>query len=167
MRKQIRWICTNADGGLSVVASASLEDLARIGIITEAEVRKLCLRKSFIGCTDIREMPAGWTPPEDRTFRNAWRVKGKSRECVAHKECRDIEIDMPHAKDIHREYLRRKRIAKLEELDVAYMRADEAGNKKLKAEITSKKQALRDITAHPDFKKARTVEQIKAIKIIV
>ena len=92
--------------------------------------------------------------PTDRYFRNAWTdsVFG-------------IKVNIAKAKEIHKNNLRALRAPVLNDLDVAYMRADEAGNEKLKAEISSKKQTLRDITKHPDFAKARTPEQIKAIKV--
>src|SRR3989344_1071954 len=80
--------------------------------------------------------------PTDRYFRNAWTYSGFG-----------IKVDIAKAKEIHKEKLRMARAPLLDELDVAYMRADEAGNEKLKAKITSQKQALRDITDHPDLKK--------------
>lgn len=116
-------------------------------IITKAQEVWSAPAKSWRIINDV-------TIPTDRYFRNAWTDKGLS-----------IGVDIAKAKEIHKENLRTARASLLDQLDVSYMRADEAGNKKLKAEITAKKQALRDITDHPDFKKARTVAQIKAIKI--
>lgn len=92
--------------------------------------------------------------PKDRYFRDAWTDSGFG-----------IKVDIAKAKEIHKDKLRAERSPLLAELDVAYMRADEAGDEKLKAEIISKKQALRDITKHSDFERAKTPEQIKEIKI--
>jgi hypothetical protein len=94
--------------------------------------------------------------PADRHFRDAWQDSKKK-----------IVVDIDKAKEIQKDKLRARRAPLLAELDTAYLRADEAGDIALKNKIISQKQALRDITKHPDFKKAKTPEQIKAIRIIV
>lgn len=88
----------------------------------------------------------------DRTFRAAWEDTGK------------IDVNMPKARDIHRDRLRAIRAPLLADLDTQYMRADETGDAILKAEIAAKKQALRDITDDPAIEAAKTPEELKAVR---
>lgn len=89
----------------------------------------------------------------DRTYRDAWKdVAGKNKP----------EHDMVKARDIHRARLRKLRGSLLDALDADYMRADEAGDNKLKKEIAAKKQKLRDVPAHPSIEAAQTTEELKA-----
>ncbi len=89
--------------------------------------------------------------PKDRTFRDAWRDSGKA-----------VDIDMPKARDIHRNTLRALREPKLKELDIEYQKADETGDGAKKKEIAARKQALRDVTASPAIEKAATPEELMA-----
>jgi hypothetical protein len=91
--------------------------------------------------------------PADRTFRAAW-----TRDVG-----RLVSIDMSKAREIHRDRMRSARGPKLRELDVAYQRADEAGDIDQKRTIAAEKQTLRDITAHPDIDNAMTPDALKAI----
>jgi hypothetical protein len=70
-----------------------------------------------------------------------------------------ITIDIPKAKEIRKEQLRQERKPLLEQLDVDYMRAQEAGD--ITSSIVQKKQRLRDITNAVDS--CTTVEDLKAI----
>ena len=70
-----------------------------------------------------------------------------------------ITIDIPRAKEIRKEQLRHERKPLLEQLDVDYMRAQEAGSDT--SSIVQKKQQLRDITNAVDT--CTTVEELKAI----
>jgi hypothetical protein len=88
----------------------------------------------------------------DRTFRNAWKHTGRGKP----------DVDMPKAREIHREHLRRLRAPILEDLDVAYVRADEQNNAREKSRIAARKQELRDVTAHSAIDDAQTPEQLKA-----
>lgn len=87
--------------------------------------------------------------PQDRTFRDAWSDTG----CIG--------VDMPKARDIHRQRLRDARRPQLEALDVAYMRAEEEGDDARKSSIRAAKQVLRDITRHPDIDAAKTPDELK------
>ena len=89
--------------------------------------------------------------PTDRTYRNAWTWNGK------------IEHDMVKARNIHRDRMREARKPKLEAMDIAYVRADEAGNTLLKSQIAAKKQVLRDITILPTIEASTTVDQLKTV----
>lgn len=92
--------------------------------------------------------------PGDRTFRNAWVEVGGS-----------IAVDLPKARDIHRDNLRSVRGPLLEALDVAYQRADEAGDADAKKAVAARKQELRDITELPAIDAAKTPEELAAITI--
>lgn len=70
-----------------------------------------------------------------------------------------ITIDISKAKEIRKEQLRQERKPLLEQLDVDYIRAQEAGSDT--SPIVQKKQQLRDITNAVDT--CTTVEELKAI----
>lgn len=74
-----------------------------------------------------------------------------------------IKIDMDKAKEIHKNKLREMRAPKLAKLDVDFMRAAEANNPELQAEIAAKKQALRDVTKDQAIESAQTPEELKAV----
>ncbi|MBX9587915.1 MAG: hypothetical protein K2X43_01330 [Hyphomonadaceae bacterium] len=85
-------------------------------------------------------------------FRNAWRQDGQR-----------LVIDMPKAREIHRASMRQARAPLLQQLDIEYQRADEAGDAERKKEIAARKQALRDCTKHPDIEAAQTPEELSAV----
>lgn len=68
--------------------------------------------------------------------------------------------DITRVKAIHLNKWRSARAPKLAALDIAYSRADEAGDSAKKSEVAGQKQALRDVTktALPD-----TLPEIKAV----
>jgi len=72
-----------------------------------------------------------------------------------------ITINLTKAKEIKKESLRAERKPLLEAQDVAYMRAQEAGEDT--TAIVAEKQRLRDITILCDT--ATSVEDLKAIDI--
>lgn len=90
--------------------------------------------------------------PSDRTFRDAWVHEGEK-----------VGVDMPRAREIHKERLRSIRAPILESLDVQFMRAVETGDDAKKADVAAKKQALRDVTAHPGIESAQTPDDLKAV----
>lgn len=90
--------------------------------------------------------------PADRTFREAWRDGGAA-----------IEHDMPACRAIWKEKMRQARKPLLSDLDVAYQRADEAGDSQEKQNVALEKQALRDVTSDPAIEAAATVEELKAV----
>lgn len=92
--------------------------------------------------------------PADRTFRGAWRRKGDG-----------IGVDMPAAREIHKDRLRRQRARLMPELDAEYIKADEKGDKARKQEVAQEKQRLRDITADPRIEAAQTPEDLLAISL--
>lgn len=76
-----------------------------------------------------------------------------------------IEHDMPKARDIHRNILRRERAVAMADLDAAYMRADEQGDSGKKRAIAQKKQLLRDAPADPRIEAASTIDDLKVITL--
>ena len=74
-----------------------------------------------------------------------------------------ITISLTRAKEIKKESLRQQRKPLLEEQDIAYMRAQEAGEDT--TAIVAEKIRLRNITMLCDT--AETVEDLKAIDINV
>jgi hypothetical protein len=87
--------------------------------------------------------------PKDRSFRNAWRDKGK------------IEVDMSAAREIHKGRLRAMREPLLTQLDTDYMRADESGDTAEKQRIANLKQQLRDVTDDPKIEAAKDASALK------
>jgi hypothetical protein len=65
------------------------------------------------------------------------------------------------AKEIHLEYIRKKRTKIFPELDIEFMKALENSNQSKMQEISIKKQALRDIT-NIDFSEVTTPAELKA-----
>jgi hypothetical protein len=90
--------------------------------------------------------------PTDYRFHGAWQLQGAN-----------IGTDMPKARDIHRDRIRAARAPLMAQLDVDYQRADEVGDASKKQEIASRKQLLRDATAHPDIEAAQTPDELAGV----
>lgn len=134
-----RIVYTRPNGGLSVIIPTGeipLEDVLKKDVPSDA------VNVRVVNETEI---------PADRTFRNAWHDNN------------GIKVDMPKAREIHKEKLRALRAPKLAALDVEYQRADEAGDTKAKSAVAAKKQALRDVTADPRIAAAKTPDELKAV----
>lgn len=121
------------------------------GDITDCVNRELAAwhqneRSKVVSWREIQEADI----PTDRTFRGAWEDTGS------------ITVDMPKAREIHRNRLREARKPKLEALDREYLKADEAENLTLKIQIASQKQVLRDITSNPAIDNAPNPVALKA-----
>ena len=138
-------IFTNAQGGTTVVYPAP-----NCGLTIQEIAAK--------------DMPAG-TPhaivdesqvPSDHTYFNAF---------VADLQAGVVAVDMPKAREIHKNFMRAARTPILAALDVAYTRADEKGpaGAAEKAQIAAQKQALRDVTADAGIAAATTPEELKAV----
>lgn len=104
---------------------------------------------------EIRDA-ASMKVPEDRTFRGAWRFNGPA-----------VEVDMPTAREIHRNVLRAEREKQLNDLDVQWFRAAETDDADAKAAIVAKKQKLRDVTKDPRIEAAATPEDLKKLTLDV
>jgi hypothetical protein len=73
-----------------------------------------------------------------------------------------LNIDVNRALDVHKRQIRTKREILFKDLDIQFMKALEAGNSTLAAEIGAKKQALRDST-NIDSGSITTLDDIKAL----
>jgi len=71
-----------------------------------------------------------------------------------------IIINIDKAKDIWRNHWREARKPLLERLDVEFMRAVESGDTAKQAEISAKKQELRDVTATPLPDSPEAIKQV-------
>ncbi len=91
-----------------------------------------------------------------RVFRDAWTFVGNA-----------VEIDMPRARDIHRNRLRAEREPLLRELDAAWFVAVEQGDTEAQATIAAQKQALRDAPADPRIEAAQTPAELEALTLAV
>lgn len=73
-----------------------------------------------------------------------------------------IAIDMDKARAVHRARLRVVRKPLLDELDLAWKRAVEAGDTQRAAAVVAEQQALRDLPASPAIDGAKTAEDLLA-----
>lgn len=92
--------------------------------------------------------------PKSSHFREAWVLDDGV-----------IEVDMSKAREIHKEFLRRERTSKFQELDTVFIRAIEEGDDAKKAEAIALKQKLRDVTKNPKINSAKTPEDLEALTL--
>ena len=102
---------------------------------------------------DVRDA-SSLTVPTDRTFRGAWQFNGDA-----------VEVDMAAARNIHKDNLRAERTPRMEQLDVDFMQALEAGNST--SSIATQKQTLRDITDDARIASAANPDALKALTLAV
>jgi len=132
-----------------LVAQFNTESLAPEWAETENQfLTRIRLKDVPADATAVRIIDAA-DIPVDRTFRDALKI--------------DLTHDMPRAREIQRDRMRAARAPKLAALDIAYQRADEAGDNAKKERITALKNALRDVTADPAIEAATTTEVLKAV----
>lgn len=86
--------------------------------------------------------------PSDRTFRDAW----------GH----DLSVDIPKAREIHKQRLRQMRAPKMAALDIEFTRALGKGDQGEAARVEAERQKLRDVTTDPMIDAAKTPEELKA-----
>ena len=72
-----------------------------------------------------------------------------------------IKINMDKAREIRKDQLRVIRAPLLADLDVKFMRAVEAQDTELQAQIAAQKQELRDATKDPAIAEATTIAELK------
>ena len=102
-------------------------------------------------CQDSADIVDVDTVESDRTFRNAWVTSsGES-----------VSVDLDKSKVLAKEKVREARVPKFQELDIAYQRADEAGDADAKAAVVVKKQTARDATADTKITNADSVANLK------
>ena len=76
----LRYAFTRPDGGVSIVNAAAKADIERVmGPMTDAQYEAHVVERSIpADATDVHKLPDNWEPPDDRTFRDAWKNdKGK------------------------------------------------------------------------------------------
>ena len=88
--------------------------------------------------------------PQDRTYRNAWKDDGTA-----------IVHDMPKAREIHRDRLRRMRVPLFEQNDIALADALVEGDEVARQAAVARRNALRDVTKHSAIDTAQTIEELK------
>lgn len=171
-------VYTRADGGVSVFNPApgarlafangefafdrpyKLEDLSRKAISAgeflvveddEAFLLRLAAKVVPPDATNIQFL-AEEDIPADRTFRNAWEQGDKV-----------VAVNMPKARDLHRDKLRGLRSSEFEPLERQQRTALSTGDIAAAQAIEAKLQALRDVTADPAIEAARTPDELKAV----
>jgi hypothetical protein len=90
--------------------------------------------------------------PKRGPYRGAYRDRGGR-----------LEVDMPAARELHRERLRVRRPARMQELDGEWMRATGQGKTGDALAVEAKRQVLRDLPADPRIEAAATPEELQAI----
>ena len=139
-------IVYQGEDGIAKVVIPAPEFLANGGTIDD-----LLIKSVPENCRDSADIVDVDAVESDRIFRNAWVTsKGKS-----------TEVDLSKAKVIAKEKVREARIPKFQELDIAYQRADEAGDADAKAAVSTKKQTARDATADTKITNADSVDNLK------
>ena len=73
-----------------------------------------------------------------------------------------LNINIEKALEIHKIQIRKKREVIFKDLDIEFMKALEQGNSTLAAEVSAKKQALRDAT-NIESDSISTLEEIKSL----
>ena len=130
-----------ADGGVSVITPAPKETLEKaLGKMTEQEYIDHVYSRSIP--QDAKEIFETTSFPNDKYFRDAWTIKNKQ-----------IDVDMPKARIIHMDRIRKDRDKKLKELDIDTLRGKD---------VQSHKQYLRDIPQTLDLTQANTPEELKS-----
>jgi hypothetical protein len=152
---------TRADGGVSVLKVIKTEyDGERVRArynVTPEYVDSIIAKYGWTG--DLA--PVSWRfvgddyGAADRTYRNAWKDNGGGKP--GH--------DMPKAREIHRQHLRKARLREMDALDIDYQRADEMNDQARKRAVATRKQALRDVTADPRIEQAQTVDELAALTL--
>jgi hypothetical protein len=76
-----------------------------------------------------------------------------------------ITININKSKEIKKDHLREERKPLLEALDIEYMKALEQNDTQKMQDIVAQKQALRDVTQHPDLLEVESVEELKNLSL--
>jgi hypothetical protein len=144
-----------SDGVVSIVCAAPKSHIERVlGPLTDEQYMEHIIARSIpANATDIHELPEDWQAPADRTFRNAWSIGQEG----------SVAIDMHRARDIQRNRIRRMRKPLLAALDVEAMWAIEAQDSSALADVSRRKQKLRDAPADPRIEAAQTPEELAKI----
>lgn len=143
----MRIVYTRPDGGVSVCVPAP-------GARRPKETNDQWLARVIVsdvpsGASDVHIVDVD-ALPADRTFRNAWAINDGQ-----------VGVDMVTARDVHRNRLRQARKPLLDAADVEMTRAFKDPAKQ--DEIEARRQALRDVTEHPDIEAAQTPAELAKV----
>jgi hypothetical protein len=71
----LKFSYTRPDGGVSIVHAVPKEQLERLfGEMTDEQYEEHVRTRSIPpDAVDVTKLPVDWSPPEDRTFRDAWK----------------------------------------------------------------------------------------------
>jgi len=143
-------VCKMPDGKVAIVVPAEgvpVEDCAS-HVPPEALSHRVCSTADM---------------PQDRNFRDAWTDDAKIINGITGdvEDSPTVDVDMPKAREIHKEHLRRKRKPELLELDILALMAIEEADSKMLAIVREAKRELRDCTDDPNIALAKTPEELK------
>lgn len=141
MNHDTRIAYTQEDGTIAIVIPTP-EFIAKGG-----DINQLIAKSVPEGAT--RSIVREHEIPEDRYFRNAWRLDG------------GIQIDRPHAEAIHMDNLRKIRDEKLKAEDIEYQKALEYRDDAKMNAIANRKKKLRDMTTNTDLS-GLTLDELKS-----
>jgi len=152
-----RIVYTRPDGGVSVIVPAPNHFRELITRLKREDKAMEDVKTKVVppDATNVETTDAN-NIPSDRSFRDAW-----ERDTSPAPE--SVKVNMPKARSIHMDRIRTARDAKLKDLDLAYMQADELGDAASKKAIVAEKQALRDLPQTFDLNAATTPEDLKAL----
>lgn len=87
----LKFAYTTPEGGVAIVHAAPKAQLERVlGPLTDEQYEAHVRQRSIPSdAADVEKLPDNWTPPDDRTFRNAWKKEGGS-----------VSVDFEKAKKI-------------------------------------------------------------------
>jgi len=150
----MKFIRKNEEDTVSITSAAPKYNIERLlgRELTDIEYEDFVLERHGFTRNDVKIMPSDWVPPSDRTYRGAWDIEN-SKE--------GIKVDMPKAREIQKNELRKLRAPLLAKLDIEYQMADEVGDTAKKASIAQQKKALRDVTDDISISNASTVDELK------
>jgi hypothetical protein len=158
----LRFAFTRPDGGTTIVSAAPKEFLVEVigkpnqfgmRTLSDEDYRDHVIERSIpADATNVIELPADWTPPdEDRAFRNAWEISESK-----------VGVNLAKARLVFRDKMRQARAPLLQKLDEDYLRADETGDTAQKTTIASAKTTLRNVTTLAAIDAAKTVDELRA-----
>jgi hypothetical protein len=113
--------------------------------------------KKYLNHDSLKYIMLEKFPDEDLLYFDAWELTPSST----------VVVNMPKARDIHRQILRPQRDAKFAPLDGEFMKALEKGDTVKQEQIATQKQKLRDITAHPAIESAQTADDLRKLTLDV
>lgn len=144
-------VFNRADGGITIrnpalaerkTGESEVDFLARIADahpVKTGEIARTVIEKA--------------SAPTDYSYRDAWTFGAQK-----------FGVDMPKAREIQRDRLRRDRAPLMAALDVEWSRAMAKGDATVAQEVEAKRQALRDLPANPAIDAALTPDALKLIK---